>query len=113
VTWIKVPVTEILFLVDFDAWLVRVGANIRTARWLAGLTQEEVQGITYRYFQDLEAGKRNPTLEVLHTLAQQFDCSVADLVNVKDVPMAKTPLYRRRVAAPRAGRKPRSHPRSR
>jgi transcriptional regulator with XRE-family HTH domain len=99
--------------VDSGAFLKKVGANLRRARWLAGLTQEQVGGLSLRYYQDLERGLRNPTLEMLLLLAQQFAVTVADLVNVPGARPAEVRLEDREAAAPPPGRKPRTHPRSR
>jgi len=65
--------------VKFDSFLRQLGANIRRARWIAGLTQEEVaaQGLTYRYFQEMERGRRNPTARTLFTLARILGTSVS------------------------------------
>ena len=56
---------------DFADILKQLGANLRQARWAAGMTQEEVaaKGISYRYYQELERGQRNPTLRMLADLA--------------------------------------------
>jgi transcriptional regulator with XRE-family HTH domain len=96
-----------------DAFRRKVGANLKQARWLAELTQEQVQGVTLRYYQDLERGIRNPTLDLLHLLAQQFGITVADLVNVPGARPAETRLEDREATAPARGRKPKTHPRSR
>ena len=90
-----------------EVFLRKVGANLKRARWLAGLTQQQVQGITLRYYQDLERGLRNPTLEILLLLAQQFGVSVADLVNVPGARAAETRLEDRPAQPPPRGRKPR------
>lgn len=56
---------------DFADILKQLSANLRQARWAAGMTQEEVaaKGISYRYYQELERGQRNPTLRMLADLA--------------------------------------------
>jgi transcriptional regulator with XRE-family HTH domain len=59
---------------------------------MAGLAQEQVEGVTLRYHQDLERGLRNPTLETLLALAQQFHVTVADLTNVAGVRPSDVPL---------------------
>ncbi len=92
---------------DFDHFRAAVGENLRRARWLAGLTQEQVEGITLRHYQELERGRRNPTLETLLILAQQFDVTVADLVNVRGFRASKTLLTDRKAEPPKVGRKPR------
>jgi transcriptional regulator with XRE-family HTH domain len=91
--------------VDFDTLRTRVGQNLRKARWIAGLTQEQVAGVTLRYYQDLERGKRNPTLDMLHGLAEQFGVTVADLVSVVGARPAREHLSTLKVDAPKPGRK--------
>lgn len=93
---------------DLETLLTRVGENLRKARWVAGLTQEQVQGVTLRYYQDLERGKRNPTLEMLLLLAEQFGVTVADLVNVAGGRPRPSPLSAETTNGPRPGRRARS-----
>lgn len=96
---------------DFGPYLRRMGENLRRARWAAGLTQEDVaaRGISYRYYQELERGLRNPTLRVLHHLAVELDTTVAALCNIE--PAATTRAAERmadyRLKPPARGRKPR------
>jgi len=87
-----------------------VGDNIRRARWLRGITQQaaaEAAGLTYRYFQEVERGERNPTLDVVHAIATGLGVAVVDLV---DVPGARSRLDTRltemKLQAPPTGRKP-------
>lgn len=74
-----------------------------------GLTQQEVasKGITFRYYQELERGQRNPSLKMLHDLADIFEVRVVDLLEVGErrapVRLADVPDS----AAPPRGRKPR------
>ena len=94
---------------DFDALLLRVGENLRRARWIAGLTQEDVAalGITYRYYQELERGQRNPTLRILHHLADTLGTTVGALCGTD--PAASRAAERNagvRLGPPRRGRKP-------
>jgi transcriptional regulator with XRE-family HTH domain len=99
--------------VVLDDFLRLVGTNLKRARWIAGMTQEEVPGITLRYLQDLEAGRRNPTIQVLHGLAQAYGVTVADLTDVPGARRGKVALDKRPAEAPKAGRKPKGHPRHR
>ncbi len=49
-----------------------VGRNVRRARIEQGLTQEELAdraNTSQFYISSLEAGRRNPTVETVHTLA--------------------------------------------
>jgi transcriptional regulator with XRE-family HTH domain len=71
------------------------------------MTQLDVasQGITYRYVQELEQGRRNPSLRMLHDLAEILDVRIVDLLEVGE---KKTPvkLSELDVKAPPRGRKP-------
>lgn len=96
-----------------DQFLQRVAANLRKARWKAGLTHEQIESVTERYYRDLEAGKRNPSITVLHALAEEFNVSVADLTSVPGARASKVPLDKQDIEPIRPGRKPKSHPRSR
>lgn len=98
---------------DLATFKARLGANLRAARWKAGLTHEQIEGVTMRYYQDLEAGRRNPSIEVLWQLAQQFGVAIADLVNVPGGRPQSPSLDKIQVEPLRRGRKPKSHPRSR
>jgi transcriptional regulator with XRE-family HTH domain len=97
--------------VDFDSFLRQLGANIRHARWIAGLTQEEVaaQGLTYRYFQEMERGRRNPTMRTLFTLARILGSSVSLLTQTDQDSRLREKLAQEAAAAkpPKRGRKPR------
>lgn len=67
----------------FETYLRQVGKNIKTARNQAGLAQIEVHehtGITYRHYQNIEAGKVNVSLETLFRLAKLYRTGVEDLV---------------------------------
>lgn len=94
---------------DYATFSKRLGANIRKARWLKGWTQGDVaaQGISYRYYQEVERGERNPTLRMLFELAEILDVTVADLTNVSGARPADPPLTARKATAPKRGRKPR------
>jgi transcriptional regulator with XRE-family HTH domain len=98
--------------VDFAVFLRRLGKNLRTARWLKGLTQQDVasMGITYRYYQELERGGRNPTLRTLCELGQVLGGRVADLVDVGER-AAAVDLSEVEATPPPRGRKPAKKPR--
>ena len=83
--------------------------NIRKARWLAGLTQEELasRGLSYRYLAEIERGERNVTLRTLHDLARILGVSVSDLVEVPGAKRRRVPLSLAKASAPPRGRKPR------
>ena len=63
---------------------VLLGRNILRLREAGALTQEEVAkgaGVSWRYLQELEAGKgTNPSLVVLCGLKTALDCSWDDLL---------------------------------
>jgi transcriptional regulator with XRE-family HTH domain len=70
--------------VRFPQFLRLVARNLQVARHRRGLT---LAGATrgrgeYRYLWEVEAGKRNPSLEKLLGLAKKYGVTVADLVNV-------------------------------
>jgi transcriptional regulator with XRE-family HTH domain len=61
--------------------LRQLGKNIKTARKNCGLKQVEVYegcGLTYRHYQNIEAGKVNVTVETLYRLAKLFKVSIQD-----------------------------------
>jgi transcriptional regulator with XRE-family HTH domain len=97
--------------VEFGLYLRKIGQNVRRARWAAGLTQEAVaaEGITYRYYQEIERGVCNPTLRTMHHLARVLHTTIAALCNVE--PQATLRAAERiadyRLKAPKRGRKPR------
>ena len=95
---------------DFGTFAKRVGRNIRKARWIAGWTQEQVasRGISYRYYQELERGQRNPTVRTLFELAEILGVNVADLTNVEGARPADPPLTSVKARAPKRGRKPKT-----
>jgi transcriptional regulator with XRE-family HTH domain len=96
--------------VDFSDYLVRVGENVRRARWRRGLTQQQLAGDSFstRYVADVERGARNVSVKTLFDLAGLLGVRVVDLLSVgergKPVDLSKVP----KSAAPRPGRKPRS-----
>jgi transcriptional regulator with XRE-family HTH domain len=66
-----------------DSLLGQLGRNIRAARIRCGLKQVEVQegsGITYRHYQNIEAGRVNVTVETLCRLAKLFNMPLEELV---------------------------------
>ena len=77
------------------------------------MTQQEVaaEGLTYRYLQELEQGRRNPSLKMLHDLADILDVRVVDLLDVGE---RRTPvkLSELDVKPPPRGRKPKPPGRS-
>ena len=94
---------------DFDAFRRRVGANVRRARWAAGLTLEELAAktATYRVIGELERGRGNPQLVTLFELARELNVTVADLLDVETRPRYE-PLRERRAVPPRRVRRKKS-----
>ncbi len=85
----------------------RVAARIQRARWRLGWTQADAAhrvGLTFRYFAEVERGKRNPTLDVLLSIARGLRVKVADRVDVEPGP--RLDLDRLDVHPPPTGRKP-------
>ena len=95
---------------DEDTFLLRVGANLRRARWAAKLTQEEVSalGVSYRYYQELERGRRNPTLSMLLLLANLLETTVAALCDVDRMATSRAAerMNDYRLTPPPRGRRP-------
>jgi transcriptional regulator with XRE-family HTH domain len=95
--------------VTYDEFRPILAANIRTARWAAGMTQEEVaaRGFNLKHYQEIEAGKRQVTLQTLLRLAEFFLVPVAALVETE--PSAalreRVPLSEISPTPPRRGRK--------
>lgn len=82
---------------DFEQFVRTVGSNLRKARWLAGLTQEEASAetLTFRLLAALERGSGNPTLRTLWMLAEKYGVSVRDVVETgkekpREIPLPKT-----------------------
>jgi len=66
--------------------------------------------LTFRYFAEVERARRNPTLDVLLSIARGLKVKVADLVDVE--PGARVDLESLKLGPPKTGRKP-THARSR
>ena len=68
-------------LEEFCKYLV---INIKKARWASGLTQEQVaeKGLSYKHYQEIESGKRLPTIKTLLQLAGIFKTTVSELTTV-------------------------------
>jgi len=60
----------------------RLGSNVKKRRLKRGLTQEQMMdfGFNYRYFQKIEGGQVNATLELLVRLARALKCDLEDLL---------------------------------
>jgi DNA-binding XRE family transcriptional regulator len=69
--------------VGMQDYLKRVGRNLKSARLKAGLRQIDVNekvGITYRHYQNIEAGRINVTVGTLCRLAKLYKATVSELV---------------------------------
>ena len=59
-----------------------LGVNARTLREKQGYTQDKMTdfGFNYRYYQKIEAGEVNATLDTLVKLAKALKCKLSDLL---------------------------------
>lgn len=67
--------------------LINLGMNLKRCRQLARLTQERLAskaGITAKYISEIENGIRNPSLEVLHKVAEALRVDITELVSFAD-----------------------------
>ena len=90
-----------------ESFRKKVAARIQRARWRLGWTQADAAhriGLTFRYFAEVERAGRNPTLDVLFSIATGLKVHVADLVDVQ--PGARIDLDSLTLEAPKTGRKP-------
>lgn len=72
----------------------RVGANVRRLRQTRAWTQEEVawrSRLAIRMYQDIEAGRANPTLATLDRLCTAFDVDVRELMEPAVLPGRRAP----------------------
>jgi transcriptional regulator with XRE-family HTH domain len=102
--------------VDAETFLKLLGQNLQKARQAKGLTLDQAAGGrgAYRYLWELESGRRNPTVMKLLQLAELYDVTPADLMNVEGArPRRGKRLSELTPTPPKRGRKPKSHPRSR
>lgn len=60
----------------------KLGNNVKRLRQALGVSQESMRdyGFNYRYFQKLEAGQANVTLDTMVKLSHAFKCKLTDLV---------------------------------
>jgi XRE family aerobic/anaerobic benzoate catabolism transcriptional regulator len=73
------------------------GERLRTLRSRRGLTRKvlaETAGVSERYLTNLEHGRGNPSLLILHQLARALECSLADLAEDFLAGSAEWPLIR-------------------
>lgn len=72
---------------SFETFLKLVGRKIASIRKSRALTQRDTAlraGISYRYFQNIEAGAANMTLSTLYRLARFFNVRVSEIVEPAD-----------------------------
>jgi transcriptional regulator with XRE-family HTH domain len=70
-------------MATFSTYLRQIGRNIKGARQKRGLRQSDVEtaaGLSYRHYQNIEAGKVNVTIETLFRLSKLYKVHVEDLV---------------------------------
>lgn len=62
--------------------LKKLGKSIRKMRLKHGMTQDELEdhGISYKYYQDIEAGKANISYGTLVKLSKAFRCLIHQLI---------------------------------
>lgn len=67
---------------NVEAAMKRLGKNVKRLRQAKGLTQEKMReaGFNYRYYQKIEAGEVNATLDTLVRLARVFKCPLSELL---------------------------------
>ncbi len=61
----------------------RLGRSVYRLRMKAGLTQEQLAEqaeLSRRFLQEIEAGQKNPTINVVHRLKRALKCSWDDLL---------------------------------
>lgn len=87
-----------------------MGANVRRARWAAGLTQEEAaaaSGVDLRHYQDIETGRVDPKLSTLRTLAQNLRVTIGAFVDLDPAATARARERMANATPPPTGRRPR------
>ena len=70
---------------DLAQQLEHVAQNITIARWAKGFTQQELAnkgGFSYKHLQEIEGGRRTPTLPTLFRLAKALGTTVSELTAV-------------------------------
>lgn len=67
---------------NLDHAMKLLGNNVKKLRQQQGITQEEMRdhGFNYRYFQKIESGQVNVTLDTLVKLAKTLKCHLSDLL---------------------------------
>ena len=84
---------------DVERQLRSIAANVRRRRAELGLTQEqlgEAAGISYRYLQDVERGRKNITVDILVRLARALRSRPFQLMTAASLEAARVGRPRRR-----------------
>ncbi len=68
---------------NLNSVLKSFGLAVKSIRKARGLTQEKMAdyGFNYRYYQKIEAGQVNTTIDTLVKLAKAFKCKIGDFFN--------------------------------
>lgn len=77
---------------DVERLLRSIAANVRRHRARLGLTQEELgeaTGLAYRYLQDIEAGRKNVTVDTIVRLARALRVPPVSLLQSARLPRGK------------------------
>lgn len=77
---------------------VLIGNRIRTLRKERGLRQEDMEkfGLNHKYYQRIEAGKVNVTLNTLEKIANAFEIDPSELF---EFPLARSPEVNEMISA--------------
>ena len=89
---------------DVKRLLRSIAANVRRHRARLGLTQEalsEATGLASRYLQDIEAGRKNVTVDTLVRLSRALRVVPASLLGSARLPRVKPGRPTKRSARPR------------
>ena len=81
----------------------RIGARIRELRDAAGITQETLAwdcALDRGYIGHIEAGRKLPSLPVLHAIARRLDADLLDVVSAVVSPERGALVYQPRPPAP-------------
>lgn len=89
-----------------ERFLRLIGKNVRTARYLAGLSLERATSGrgAERFLREVEGGRRNPSVTMLLTLAVRFGVTPADLISVPGLRPGSVPLDEQEAEPPPRGR---------
>ena len=73
----------------------KLGIRLATIRVELGMSQEDMSDIIdYKYYQKIEEGRANLTLETLVKLKNKFNCEIADFFCFENLPK-KSPKLKR------------------